>query len=569
VSYSNTVLIFIVNPTTTEGISLNSNRGKNFWMAFGRNYTNSYSGVTLQLKIAATQTTNVTLSFQDDPSVNQTYTIAGGTVGTIDLTNDQKNACYNYYSTPTITDKSLHITSTDSIVVYAINLYMATTDATAIYPVGSLGSDYFHMGYPPISFDLSSLDGFVIVATAPGTTNIYENTLGGTLLATLSEGQVYNHYGANNSTDLSGMHIVADKPVAYYMNHTIAFVPAGGTWYAGDILWEQLFSTDRWGTHFFVPQTEQEKVRIRIMARESGTNLTIPGLVAMPVGAVASDLYNQTGLMGPIEVEPNNSVITGSQPSITGLSAGQFVEIDMGAATHGCYIASNKPVMVCSYMVCTNYTTYGGNWGDPAMGWIPPIEQKTRAVVVSRFAASNSNVDKHRALIVTATSGKASTTVAVGGGAAATISGVTWYDNIDAGLSYCSYTLPDDNYYTFDNSNGLVVGGYGFGSYESYYYLGGASARVLTAPLLINGNYSDEIMGDTYGSCTPITFTCAATTTPTSITWKVNGVVQPSYSNLTTWSATLPVSDYMIEMEAVIGTDTFTQITWFRVRSCP
>ncbi|MDR1860511.1 MAG: IgGFc-binding protein, partial [Bacteroidales bacterium] len=539
VSYSNTVLIFIVNPTTTEGISLNSNKGTDFWLTFG---INNVIGNTnyLQLKIAAERATTVTLTFKDNASANSTVTVAAGTLATIQLDATQKAAAYNETNTTGVTTKSLHITSTDSIVVYAINMASATTDATAIYPVGSLGKEYYHMGYIPWTGS-TRYDGFAIVAPQ-NDTHIYQDLLNGTLLATLSAGDVFNYFGPAN-TDITGTHIVSDKAVAFFSTTTLAWVPPPTG--AGDLLYEQLFSVDRWGTHFFAPQTEQTKIRVRVLASQNGTDVT----------ATNASLITDTG----------------GQLTATNISQGQFVEFEC-VDIAGTYITATHPVMVCTYMVGTNYTGLGGTWGDPALGWIPPIEQKTRATMVSRFtagtnlAAGNST---HCALIVTATSGKASTMVAVGGGAAAAVSGVTWYDNIDAGLSFCSYPLTTDDYYWFDNPNGLVIGGYGYGSYESYYYLGASAARVLTAPLLINGNYSDEIMGNTYDSCTPITFTCAATTTPTSITWKVNGVVQPSYSNLTTWSATLPVSDYMIEMEAIIGTDTFTQITWFRVRSCP
>jgi hypothetical protein len=530
--YSNTVQIFLVTLTTTPEITINSNRGRDFWLAFGVNYDEYWmtsNDVTLQLKIAAEAATQVTLTFPNDPTCNEVISIAAGDVQTIDLTTAQKVAVYNTESG--ITTKSLHITSDADIIVYAINLYQYTTDATAVYPVGSLGKEYYHMGYTPISFDSYSRDGFIVVAVE-NNTHVYENAINGTLLATLNAGEVFTYFGQYSVEELVGMHIVTDKPVAYFVNTTICFVPYD--YWAGDILFEQLFSVDRWGEHFFVPQTEQGIIRVRVMAAMNGT--TVSGT--------------------------NFTVITGS----TSLNAGEWFELEC-ANIAGCSVHADKPIMVCAYLVGDDYEINNVT-GDPAMGWIPPIEQKTRDVMASRFIAPGSALNNHYAFIITSTDGKDNTTIAVGNGVPAPISGVTWYDNADVGLSFCSYNLPDDNFYRFDNPNGVVVGGYGFGAYESYFYLGAAASRVLSPAMKINGYYSDEVIGMTFGNCNQITFECSSSSPPSSITWTLNGELQPGHTHQAIWSENLPVGDYIARMDVIINEELFTYVTWFRVRCC-
>jgi hypothetical protein len=526
--YSNTVQVFVVTPTTMPNVSSSSGQGNDFWLTFGSNLgqTTTY----LELRIAADSTTQVTLTFTANSAYNQTITVTGGTMQAVNL-GSYLSAIYASAPVTGVNNRSLHITSTKDIIVYAFNNTTATGDATSVYPVPSWGTDYYHCGYNYTS----GADVFFVIASQNGT-NVYQDALTGTLLATLSAGQIYTQVAG--ATEITGMHIVADKPVAFFSAATRSLIPYNSS--AQDLLFEQLFSVDKWGTRFIVPQTVQTKTRIRVVASHSGTVIT------------GTDFTIPT--------------VTGSKNSLN-LDAGEWVELEC-VVPSGCYIESNYPVMTCAYLVCVNYVSVGSTMGDPAISWTPPIEQVAHNVLIAPFYPSNStNLNQHNALIVTATAGKASTTVSITGAAPVPLSGVTWYDNAASGLSFCSYAL-SNTYFRFDNPNGLVIGVYGLGSAMSYYYLAGSSARNLSASLKINGDYSDEIIGDTYGDCNAITFECDASETPISVTWKINGVTQPAYNNLTSWSATLPVDDYVLEMEAVIGDNTFTQVTWFKVRCC-
>ncbi|MDR1859574.1 MAG: hypothetical protein LBR06_01455, partial [Bacteroidales bacterium] len=513
--YSNSVQVFIVNPTTTPNVESGSNKGRDFWLTFTPTAAAYYA-----LKIGADTTATVNFAFTDNSSLNTSITVTGGTLQTV--TWNSGSAEMVATTAPAgVSSKTVHITSNKDIIVYAINRQLATTDATSVFPVPSWGSEYYHLGYGSSDFSL--------IVASQNNTHIYNS---GSLVATLNAGQVYYFYSCP-----MGWHAVSDKPVAYYSSNNCTNVPSGAGYC--DRLFEQLFSVDRWGTTFLVPQTVQTVTRIRIMCAHSGTNIS------------------QTGA----------TLKTEGSSTLTGLGAGQWVELEC-VDPSGCSISSNYPVMVCVYMVGDLYSLNATN-GDPAMGWVPPIEQKLSSITVARFApiGTGANPDTHYALVVTQTSGKALTTVSQAGGPSSLLGG-TWYDNAATGLSFCSYQLATDDYYTFTNPNGMVIGGYGIGDAESYYYLAGASSRVLTASLMVNGEYADQIAGNTYGECNLMTFECVSTDTPTSIVWRINGVEQIGHANQASWSANLTVNDYIIEMEAVIGDHTFTHITWFRVRCC-
>jgi hypothetical protein len=526
VGYTNFTQAFVA--PTNESLGL---RGKDFFLAFGSNINSPSNQVRIVNPNASAA--SVTLTFKNLASLNTTLTVPANSVYTHTLSVNQYNAVLQG-SASKANNKSLNITSNVPISVFALNTANVSTDATAVYPVGTLGTDYYNLSY--ISPTTTYYSQIIVIATEDNT-NVYQNTLGGTLLTTLNTGQVYVTQAA--ATERSGLHYISDKPIAYFISVGLALVPS--THNSGDILFEQLQSVDKWGTHFLVPQTEQTKTRIRVLASQDGT------------------VIDGTGFTIP------STVPTGSANSLN-LNAGKWVELDCTVA-EGAYIYSNHPVMVCSYMVGNDYTT-AANDGDPAQSWVAPIEQKSRRISVSRFYASTSAINKHFALLITKTSGKASTTVSIGGGAATAVSGVTWHDNAASGLSFCSYTLPDNNFYTFDNPNGLVIQGYGYGPYESYSYLAGAASRNMTAPLLVNDSYSDEMAGETYDDCNAITFECDASETPTSVAWKINGAVRAAQANQTTWSDTFSVGDYLVEMTAVVDGQTITERTWFRVRCC-
>nr|DAX62568.1 MAG TPA: Protein sidekick-1 adhesion, immunoglobulin [Caudoviricetes sp.] len=138
--------------------------------------------------------------------------------------------------------------------------------------------------------------------------------------------------------------------------------------------------------------------------------------------------------------------------------------------------------------------------GDPAMAFVPPIEQTVMNVALAPFVATGTSVLKeHHALIMTPTATKSATTMTIGGGVPKALSGGTWTGNAPSGFSFYSMPLTEEtSTYYFENAAGLSVLGYGLGSYESYYYLAASSARQLNPAFYLNDIHFEDANEQTY-----------------------------------------------------------------------
>jgi hypothetical protein len=302
-----------------------------------------------------------------------------------------------------------------------------------------------------------------------------------------------------------------------------------------------------WGNTFLVPVTHRGKERIRILASQDGTTIT------------------QTG----------GTIQTGLGAASLSLNAGQFVELETTLTGGGCYISANKPVAVCAYMVGSEYGDLSYKNGDPAMAWVPPIEQTVNGATIAPFVPSASTqLTEHYALIVTATDTRDQTTVAIGTGAPAALSG-SWTAGNGAGSGYSFYSMQltsTTSSYYFYNPNGLVVMGYGLGQHESYYYLSGASARNLDAAFYINDTHYQDIDGEVF--CGQQSFAIRAviqyamSSTAGYLKWYVNGTEETSARDVLQWNKTLAPGTYLIEMKVLdMYNQTHTESTAIVVRT--
>lgn len=467
------LLLFVVS---NGKLFAQSTQGKDFWVTFGFNGAHlmgrggkqdniESAYLTLQIRIVAVESAQVTFTYTEGGS--ETISIPAGTVYTKELTKEDKKKVCPSFAEPTngITSKSLHITSTAPISVYAFNQYNATTDATNILPTGSLGYKYYQISRASNTLynGQSSkyyVDGYTVIATQDGTT-ISDN--GAT--KKLNKGQVYTFYTGTSTTDLTGRWVTSDKPVAYFVTNTITIIPQMTTLASADILYQQLMSVDMWGgKEFLVPVTTQGTERVRIMGSQAGTTVTHLG---------------GTKISG-----------TGGPNTYT-IGAGQYIELEVNSSSKGCYIYSDKPIAVCSYMTTASHVSSTN--GDPAMVWVPPFEQSIKQTTIAPFVPSlsgsgYSSLNTHYVLIITPTVTKNQTTMSVGQATAQPLTGGTWVDNTDSNHSYYTLKLTSGGgtSYTFGNSAGLIVLGYGTGPHESYYYLAGSAARELVPSFYVN-----------------------------------------------------------------------------------
>ena len=499
--------------------------GRDFWVSFGKNFHNEIDAndqVDLYIRIVNgnQSATDVELYFTDIGS-SESFTIPAQQVFTYKLIYTQSLAVYN--STTGKSNRSIHITSTERVSVYAMNQAYQTTDATNLYPVTAFGTEYYHMSYTPYS---PFLDAYLVIATE-NNTNIYHNG-GSTPIETLNAGQVYYK---TSTTDMTGDRISSDKPVAFFASCQYALIPAGFN--SADCLFQQLAPVHTWGKNFFVPVSDPRldnypttKDRVRIVASQNNTTINQMG---------ATLITNSGG--------QTNYVI----------NAGQFIELEVVQSNYGCYIQANKPIGVCTYLTGNMYN--GNGVSDPAQAWIPAIEQMvTEAKVAPFFPSGSTHLSYHGFLIITPTDTKNYTMISVGGGAYAYLTIGTWQDNPHASMSY--FTLDIDSYgggdvnFNFNNPNGLFIMGYGIGSAESYYYLAGSAMRDLDAAFYANDVYFQDLPNTTF--CDKNVHFQAEiedfNAEQDSIKWYIENVEYEPASGQSTWNKDFETGKYHITM---------------------
>ena len=516
-----------------------STQGTDFWLSFGKNRHSAYEAINMQVRIVTDQAATVTFTYTSY-GIMQTYNIPAGSVRTINLNSTEKSRVFSGATGKT--KNSLHITSTTPVSVYALNQNMNTSDATNILPVSNLGSDYYHISYKACYQNVYYDDGYTVIATENNTT-IYDE---GTAITTLQKGEVYSSY--YSGTDKTGKHITSSEPIAYFVTNGGVFIPTyldNGS----DCLFQQLLPVNSWGNNFLVPVTHRGSERVRIVASQDGTVITQTGGV----------IINDNG---------------GFSQNSLNLNKGQFVELEIYLGSCGCYISSNKPVGVGAYL--EGYYHYSPNLlvnkGDPALTWVPPIQQSINGALIAPFLPTeNTALDEHYALVVTPTATKNQTTIATGTSLPVAVSGGSWCDNSTSNYSFYSLQLsnnPNDSYF-IANPYGLVVLGYGLGNAESYYYLSGAAARNLDAAFYVNNIHYQDLDGgiicDTVADFRALV-QYAMSSTPGYLKWYVDSVLQTAVTDTLQWRRNLSVGKHTVHIDVLdMNNDTITISAEFTV----
>ena len=571
----------------------NTVHGMDFWVSFGHNMDRDIISVPdpifpqiksdtviFQIRMIATTATTVTFDFTNI-STSRTFNLAAGEIFTYRLTQPEMLAVY--CNATGLTTKSLHITSTEYISVFAMNLGQTTTDGTLVLPVTALGTEYYQVssmgldGYYTQNNNCG--DGYTIVAIENGTVITQQD--GSTV--NMSIGQVYSRYYGNQS-DLTGYKLTSNKPVAYFVTNWGATIPfrAGSQIWSTDCLYEQMMPVHTWGTKFLVPVTHREVDVIRIVASQNNTT-----------------------------VNYNGNVVT--------LNAGQHHQIHpLTHTTNGAFISSDKPVAVGTYLVGARYNKDmpstllndpvpmppdwpGGivawqqnvlnndpHYGDPALAWVPPVQQSVKNVTISPFFAVGPSIlhpERHFAIIITPTATKNNTRVTIGNGSEQSLplpdpyayngdwnySIHRWYDKWDNDpnnrYSYYIYQMTQDEPYYITNEAGLIILGYGLGGAESYYYLTASSTRALDMLFYVNDEHYLDVDGKIYCNG-PFTMRSefhlpVNTANPTYLRWYINGVEDVSKRNTVQWTQpTFPVGPVEIKMVVIDANNiTYTKTT--------
>jgi len=491
-----------------------STEGTEFWLTFGDNNDVLYFGLfpELQIRIATRENPAKGKIHFTMLEKDVDFNIGAWAVFNYGLNIQEINAVSNTIQGTGM--YSVKITSDESITVYALNQFTNSTDATNVLPITALGTDYYQISYPPLN---GFSDAYAVIATEDNT-QVFHN---GTPIAEgiLNKGKVYYR---KSSMDMTGAHITSTKPVAFFVLNQAVWMPANTL--ANDCFFQQLAPVNVWGKNFFVPVSHLTKDRVRILASQNNTTIT------------QTDGTLITG--------------TGGQAGYT-INAGQFIELETYLSNNGCFIHSDKPVGVCTYLTSMMYNPPGTE-SDPSISWLPSIEQTAPDALISPFLPQGTTqLNKHFALIITPTSTKDETRVSVGGAAPTSLSGGEWKTNLGSGYSYYIKQLPNTSeVYHFTNPKGLFALGYGVGWRESYYYLSYSGMRDLDAAFYGNDIHFQDFKENPFCESL-INFRAEIDgkgIEVDTVKWFVKAVEEIAERNNLEWNKTFSIGEYEIKM---------------------
>lgn len=417
-----------------------STMGSDFWTSFMPNSSSEAEELNLIATGARACSGTVT-----NPNTNWStnFTVTPGNVTTINI---PKTQGYNHNSSESPVNIGLHITTTDSISLYASNFRPASFDVTGILPTPSLGDEYLIQAFPYSSTDrcaelsIIAVENNTVVDINLSCSSIGGHTANVPFSVTLNAGQCYQIL-TNVNQELSGTHIQAQgrKKIAVLAGARSANVPSGTYTYA-DHLVEQMMPVTTWGNHFVVTQS---------MLRNN-------------------DVIRVTSLSDNCQICKNGTVIAT-------INAGQTHQFEITSAETSCYLETTQPAAVFLYLTCQSY---GGTNGDPSMVIINPIEQQIEEITFSTFNSGNSSY--HFVNIVTDTD-KVSGMTLDGANIASQFTPVA----SNADYSFARVEIQHGSHHIANNNGAFVAHVYGLGSAQSYAYSVGSMAINLTSQMTI------------------------------------------------------------------------------------
>ncbi len=442
-----TSVILWVNAQETANPCRKSTEGTEFWFGFmeSRNYSNLHY---VEVTVTAREATNIRITVGENASgstlFDRSFSVKANSSTQVQIPWTIAEAT----GSEVIQQKGIHLTSEKPVNVYALNWDRNSADVAVIYPTESLGKEYFAMCYDP-DIDVNNPETgngrnseFLVVASedstivwiTPSKVTDKLNQKDSTIKVILNKGEVYQvqsenelNSSANGQGDLTGSHIIADKPVAFYSGSLSTRVPVGECCW--DHLYEQIPPIQAWGREYYaVPLLSRERDRYRIMAAYNNTTVYISGL----------DPFT--------------------------LNRGEFKELEF-YYNDPKRIFGDQPILVAQFSQSrdVDYNFTKGN-GDPFMIILSSTTQSKNDVT---FVAYNSDqIEKYYVNIITQTSEVKNIR----------LNGVPIAGDFkpfpDSEYSYAQKPISPGNHriYNTNSDRGFLAYVYGYGGVESYGY---------------------------------------------------------------------------------------------------
>ncbi len=260
--------------------------------------------------------------------------------------------------------RTLHITSTDTISVYAANSQFCSMEATLILPTSACGSYYvtqtntvrrngYKYKYSPVIFSVLAFEDDTEVEIVPALLTGAGQPGGQPFTITLNKGEVYavETDERDAGLDFSGSQIRAKggKKVAVYVGSRSACVPESNLDGDSDNLWDVAYPVSSWGKRFLVvPMKYSYYEVIKITAADNG------------------------------------AVVTKDGETLTLLKPYQSYEFIHDENEGAFTLESSEPVEVYQYMSSNQYKRVD-NYRGPSYQYVAPLEQAIEEVTFSTF----------------------------------------------------------------------------------------------------------------------------------------------------------------------------------------
>jgi len=356
-----------------------SNRGKEFWVAYGHHQfmePGMGNSQEMVLYLSAEQPANVTVRIFGTAWVRN-YSIPANTV--IATENIPKAGFYDarLYSPPpsfggtggegVFSNKVIQITSDVPIVAYAHIYGSASSGATMLMPVETWGYSYVSLNsqqyYQDNCFSwmyvIAKEDNTVIEVT-PSKPSRNGRAAGVPFTQTLQRGEVYQLIGATlgggYGNELTGTKVRSIgnaagtcSPIAVFSGSSRTYISCpGGSAGGGDNNMQQIFPSQAWGKLY----------------------LTAPQSNSSSATSFRTDIYK-------VLVKDPTTKVYRNGTQLTGLIDNAYYEFTSNATN---YIEADKPVLVAQFMSSVGGCNNTSGDGDPEMIYLSPVAQAIKHI---------------------------------------------------------------------------------------------------------------------------------------------------------------------------------------------
>ncbi|MDP1972216.1 MAG: IgGFc-binding protein, partial [Sediminibacterium sp.] len=349
-----------------------SNKGKDFWLAYGYHvrYVTGVPQNQQEMILYFTSDQNATVTVEI-PSIGYAiqYSVIANQV-TPSAPIPKVGAQDARLTSVGLSNKGIHVTSDKPIVAYAHIYNASVSGASLLFPTNTLGKEYYSVNYTQRSNEGASNSFFFVVATeddtqieiTPSASNLNGLAVGiPSAPISLKKGEVYHVLGTLSGatgSDLTGSKIrsisasgAPCKPIAVFSGSGKISIGGSGNGSA-DNLFAQAFPSKAWGLKYLtVPTGSQPNNFYRVCVKDPTTNVKLNG-VDLPKSSLQNGFYYEFKNAGGV-TSPKPNVIEADQPILVS----QYMTTQGVEGNPNYSVALNSP------------------GGDPEMIYLSPVEQ--------------------------------------------------------------------------------------------------------------------------------------------------------------------------------------------------